>query len=77
MDLKQKKRMLNLFLAVVCIAVIACLFSGNKILCIAGLGLCIIYGAVHSTIWRCPHCGGSLGRGKPGQCPECGKKIEY
>ena len=77
MDLKRKKRLLNLLLAVVCIAVIACVFSGSKVLCVVGLGLCIVYGTIHSTIWRCPHCRGSLGRGKPVTCPECGEKLEY
>ena len=77
MSLKKKKQLLNGFLAIVCVAVIACVLSGNKALCIASLGLGVVYGLVHSTIWRCPQCGGSLGRGKPNHCPHCDREMEY
>lgn len=77
MNMKQKKRLLNILLAVVCVAVIACVLSGNKMLCITGLGLCVIYGVIHSSIWRCPQCGGSLGRGTPKTCPNCETVINY
>lgn len=77
MKLKQKKQLLNLFLGVVIIAVIGCLLLGNKALCFASIGLCIVYGIVCDAVWRCPKCNGSLGRGKPKHCPHCGKPVEY
>ena len=77
MGLKKKKLLLNLFLAVVCVVVILCLLFGDRPLRIAALALCIVYGAVHSSIWRCPYCGSSLGRGKPNPCPNCELELEY
>lgn len=32
--------------------------------------------AVNLALWRCPHCGGHLGRDVSQYCTHCGKKLD-
>ena len=44
------------------------------------LGLAMAFGVavvvVNLRLWRCPHCGGNLGRDVSQYCTHCGKRLE-
>lgn len=44
---------------------------------LAGLGFSLGGLFLSFHWWRCPVCGGRLGRDMPGFCPDCGAKIDY
>ena len=45
-------------------------------LVLAGVILILAAMAQYLIFYRCPSCGGHLGRGFPSYCPHCGEKLK-
>ena len=76
LNLKQVKHLIWA-LAIACFMMIALLGIAKSlvflwpVLAFAAAGV-----AVSLALWRCPHCGGHLGRDVPKYCPHCGEYLD-
>ncbi len=70
-------------LVLLCILFAAGITAGLLSLILDSAGLMIVCMALifagliqHMIFFRCPSCGGHLGRGLPNYCPHCGEKLK-
>ena len=82
LNMKQRKIVLTVMILItVVLLLLANLLHGHLarliawILMIASLAMFVL---VWAKLWRCPKCGGHLGRMGDGsdRCPHCGEKLE-
>lgn len=79
MTLRKKRRLLGCCIALLAALAVAVLLVGTvwiKIVLVAAL---VGYVALFRALWRCPHCGGDLGRidQRFTYCPRCGEELDY
>lgn len=77
LSLRQKRRVIGGLLGLVIALTILCITLERS-----WYDLVVMGGAVAGIIlnfvwWRCPSCGGWLGRDRGEYCRHCGKKIDY
>lgn len=77
MTLRKKRRLLGGCIALLALLAVAVMLIGTvwiKIVLVAAL---VGYVALFSALWRCPYCGGGLGRIDQHftYCPHCGKEL--
>ena len=81
LNMKQRKTVLTVMILItVVLLILANLLHGLArliawILMIASLAMFVL---VWAKLWRCPKCGGHLGRmgDGPDRCPHCGEKLK-
>ena len=79
MTLRKKRRLLGCGIALLVVLAAAAVLTSavwiTIVLVAAGVG----YVAVFFALWRCPYCGGGLGRIDEHftYCPRCGRELDY
>ena len=77
MDMKKKKRILDLALIAVFLPILVGYIVAQTWVMFISCALVVGWVILHHRWWRCPHCGAYLGRYdmKISYCPHCGEKI--
>ena len=76
MHLKQVKYLIYA-LAAACVLMMALLgLTKSMVFFWLAMAFAIAIGVVNLRLWRCPHCGGHLGRDVSQYCTHCGKRLD-
>jgi len=78
MDMKKKKRILDLALIAVFLPILVGYIVAQTWIMLISCALVVGWAILHHIWWRCPHCREYLGRYdmKISYCPHCGEKID-
>lgn len=75
MNLRQVKYLLYALAAVCALMTVLLVVTKSTVFLWLLLAFAAAVVAVNIRLWRCPHCGGHLGRGVPKYCPNCGEYL--
>ena len=76
MNLKKVKHLIYALAAAMLVTILAAYWLESVVLLVIAMGLCVADIAVNLVFWRCPYCGGHLGRDMRQYCTHCGKKLK-
>ncbi len=76
MSLKQVQYLIYALFAACILMVVLLAFTKFIVFLWLTLAFAVAGVAVDLRLWRCPHCGGHLGRDVPKYCPSCGRRLD-
>ena len=79
MTLRKRRRLLGCCIALLTVLAVAVMLIGTVWIKIVLAAALVGYVALFLALWRCPYCGGGLGRIDEHFtcCPRCGKELDY
>ena len=79
MTLRKKRRLLGCCIALLAVLAVAVMLIGTVWIKIVLAAALVGYVALFLALWRCPYCGGHLGRIDSGgdYCPHCGERLDF